>query len=94
MRKSIPLRERFGRLLDLPHEAVSHEPYIELSGRSVVRVTSCGDVTQLSPSLISLDCMEYSVTVHGEGLNITELDEGSVTLVGSVCSVSLDAVGS
>lgn len=90
MRKLFSLGDSFGKLFDFPHEVSSREPYITLSGNKVISVTACGDVCELSPERIVLECIRYSIAICGNKLNIAYLDEGSITVTGDIATLTFE----
>lgn len=87
LRKFSRLGESIGRLLELPHEAVSAEPSIAVSGNRVVCIASCGVVTELTSERLSVDFSRYRLSIKGCGLNAVDYSDGGITVTGTLESI-------
>lgn len=87
LRKFSRFGEIIGNLLEFPHEAVSCEPSISLSGNHVVSITACGVVSELSPSSVVIDFSRYSLKISGDALNAEDFSGGDITVTGMIFGI-------
>ena len=86
-----PIVERICRAIDILPESVSHTPYIELHGRSLLKIRDGGKILLYTPEKIKIELPHSSdvITVIGEGLSCAFYNMGAVGIEGLIDTVSL-----
>ena len=86
-----PIVERICRAIDILPESVSHTPYIELHGRSLLKIRDGGKILLYTPEKIKIELPRSSdvITVIGEGLSCAFYNMGAVGIEGLIDTVSL-----
>lgn len=84
--KKPPLVERICRALDIPPEAVSHTPYIELHGKTLLKIRDGGKILLYTREKIkiSLPHTKDILTVIGSELSCSFFNLGSVGIEGNI----------
>lgn len=88
----IPLRDRIGKVLGIPADAVGIRSgfMAELRGKSGVTVKGCRRILFYSREAIRLDTRDGTVTVAGAGLTCTAYLSDSVGIEGRIDGVYFD----
>ena len=91
-KEGIPLRDRFGRILGIPADAVGLRNgfMAELRGRSGVTVRGCRKILVYSRESIRLETRDGDVTVSGAGLTCTMYSADAIGIEGRVDGVYFD----
>ena len=88
--KKAPLIERFCRAIDVAPEAVSKTPYIELHGRTLVKIQNGGKILLYSEDLIkvALPRTKDVLSVCGKGLSCSFYNMGAIGIEGEILTVT------
>ncbi len=88
--KKIPLIERVCRAIDIVPEAVSHTPYVELHGRTLLKIRDGGKILLYSHELIkiSLPHTKDVLSVCGKGLSCSFYNMGAIGIEGEILTVT------
>ena len=91
-KKKIPMVERICRAIDMPPEAISHTPHIEIHGRTMLKIEDGGKILLYSPDRIRVGLPQSNgvITVLGEGLTCSFYNLGAIGIEGVINSVSLE----
>jgi sporulation protein YqfC len=91
-KRKMPIIERICRAVDIPPEAISHTPHIEIHGRSMLKIDDGGKILLYSPDKIKVELPKGGgvITVFGEGLTCSFYNMGAVGIEGVISSVSLE----
>ena len=91
-KKKIPMVERICRAIDMPPEAISHTPHIEIHGRTMLKIEDGGKILLYSPDKIRVGLPQRDgvITVLGEGLTCSFYNLGAIGIEGVINSVSLE----
>lgn len=89
-KKKAPIIERFCRAIDVVPESVSHTQYIELHGRSLLKIRDGGRILLYTPTKIKIELPHAKgiVTVIGSGLTCSFFNLGAVGIEGLIDTVS------
>ena len=90
-----PLSERICRALDIPCETLPTKSYIEIHGRSAIKVVGGGAILLYSPSEIRISLKkrgEY-LSVKGYALCCSSYNMGAMGICGRILSVSFEEDG-
>ena len=90
MNKKPKLIERVCRAIDIVPEAVSHTPYIELHGKTLLKIRDGGKILLYSDTLIkiALPNTKEILSVIGENLSCSFYNLGAVGIEGSIDTVT------
>ena len=90
--KKPPLAERICRALDIPPEAVSRTAYIELHGRTLLKIRDGGRILLYTAEKIkiALPRSKDILTVIGSGLSCSFFNLGSVGIEGNILTITFD----
>ena len=87
-----PLSERICHALDIPCEALPSKSYIEIHGRSEIKLVGGGAILFYSPEEIRIalrGSCEY-LSVRGYALRCSSYNMGAVGIEGRICSISFE----
>ena len=88
--KKIPIIERICKAIDVPAEAVSHTPNIEMHGRTVIKIRDGGKILLYTHEKIKIElphCKDI-LTVKGKELSCSFYNLGAVGIEGIIDYVS------
>ena len=90
--RKAPIIERICNAIDIPPEAVSHTPHIEIHGRSMLKIHDGGKILLYSPDEIRVELPRKSgiITVKGEGLCCAFYNLGAVGIEGLIDTVGFE----
>lgn len=85
-----PLIERVCRSLDILPESVSNTPYIELHGKSLLKIRNGGRILHYSPKIIkiALPHTKNTLSVIGNDLSCAYYNLGAIGIEGNIETVS------
>ena len=88
--RKAPIIERICRAIDVVPESVSHTPYIELHGRSLLKIRDGGKILLYTHERIKIELPHSSgvLTVVGEKLSCSFFNMGAVGIEGNIDSIS------
>ena len=78
--------ERICRRLDIMPESVSHTPYIELHGRTLLKIRDGGKILLYTPEKIRIALARGggTITVIGSGLSCSFYNMGALGIEGNI----------
>ena len=81
-----PIIERICRKLDVLPESVSRTPYIELHGRTLLKIRDGGKILLYTPERIRIALAREggTITVTGSGLSCSFFNMGAVGIEGNI----------
>ena len=90
MTKKPKLIERVCRAIDIVPEAVSHTPYIELHGKTLLKIRDGGKILLYSPTVIqvALPNTKETISVIGEDLSCSFYNIGAIGIEGKIDTVT------
>lgn len=84
-----PVSERICRALDLPTDILPHRTYVEIRGRSEVKICGGGAILLYSPEEIRIAAEGGCyISVRGYALGCCSYNMGAVGIEGRILSVS------
>ena len=88
--KKAPLIERVCRAIDIVPEAVSNTPYIELHGRTLLKIRNGGKILLYTPTLIkiALPNTRDTLSVCGKELSCSFFNMGAIGIEGEILTVT------
>lgn len=88
--KKPPIVERICRAIDIMPEAVSHTTYIEIHGRSLLKIKDGGKILQYTHEKIriALPHTDDVLTVKGNELICSFYNMGAIGIEGNISAVS------
>ncbi len=67
--------------------SLGQRPYLELSADRQLLIEGCGGILDYEEDRLALSAGRLTVTVHGEGLTIRSLQEGTALITGIITAV-------
>ena len=82
--------ERVCRSLDIVPESISHTPYIELHGKTLLKIRDGGKILLYSPSVIkiALPNTKETISVIGKDLSCAFYNLGAIGIEGVIDTVT------
>ena len=90
MTKKPKLIERVCRAIDIVPEAISRTPYIELHGKTLLKIRDGGRIVLYSPTVIkvALPNTKETISVIGENLSCSFYNIGAIGIEGRIDTVT------
>ena len=90
MTKKPKLIERVCRAIDIMPESVSHTPYVELHGKSFLKIRDGGKILLYSETLIkiALPNTKETLSVAGDNLSCSFYNLGAIGIEGRIDTVT------
>lgn len=86
-----PLSERICNALDIPCEALPQKSYVEIHGRSSIKIVGGGSIMLYSPKEIRIALKKGEhLQIRGYALHCSSYNMGSVGIEGRILSLSFE----
>lgn len=74
----------------IPPEVISSTPKLEITGSNKIYIENHKGIKMLTGETIVIRLKDFSVTIEGKNISISEIDKEHIFLTGDFCAVKFD----